>query len=284
MKYIKNLFSGIVIGIANIIPGVSGGTMAVILGIYDRIIDAISLNLKKLKKNFTFILTVGLGMLLGISVIAKLLNFLFENYNVATQFFFIGLILGSIPLVWKKTTEFKKFRAINIIPFVITLALMIALAFSKEITNDIITTVDLKEFIVLLFSGTVAAIAMIIPGISGAFMLKAMGQYETVSSAIEIGNFNFAIIIPVAIGIIIGLLVGAKLISVLLNKFQQGVYSAILGLVIGSVVEIYPREFAFNTQGIVAIIVMIIGFMIPVYMNWLDNKHIAVKKNQPLND
>ena len=266
MKYIKNIFAGIVIGVANIIPGVSGGTMAVVLGIYDKLIDAISLNLKKLKNNWKFIATLGIGMVLGISVLAKLLTWLFENYNVPTQFFFIGLILGSIPLVWKKATETKKFKALNIVPFLITFAIMITMAVMKQGDNEIETELSIKLFLILVLCGAIAAFAMIIPGISGAFLLKALSQYETVSAAASIGDFNFAILIPTAIGIVLGLLAGAKLISTLLKKYQQGIYAAILGLIIGSVVEIYPTEFIFNVEGIIAIFVAAIGFIIPIFM------------------
>ena len=274
MTYIKNIIAGIVIGIANIIPGVSGGTMAVVLGIYDKLIDAISLNIQKLKKNWKFILTLGIGMVLGISVLAKLLTWLFENYNVPTQFFFIGLILGSIPLVWRKTTETKKFQKINIIPFLVTLGIMIVMAVMKQGENVIETELSLKLCLILILCAAIAAFAMIIPGISGAFLLKALGQYETISAAASIGDFNFAILIPVAIGIVIGILVGAKLISTLLKKYHQGIYSAILGLIIGSVIEIYPSDFSFNIEGIIAIIVAVIGFAIPVFM-----EKIEVQKN-----
>lgn len=266
MTYIKNIIAGMVIGIANIIPGVSGGTMAVVLGIYDKLIDAISLNFQKLKKNWKFILTLGTGMVIGISVIAKLLTWLFENHNVPTQFFFIGLILGSIPLVWKKATETKKFKALNIVPFLITFGVMIIMAVMKQGENIVETSVTPKLFLILILCGAIAAFAMIIPGISGAFLLKALGQYETVSAAASIGDFNFGILIPTGIGIVIGLLLGAKLISTLLKKYNQGIYAAILGLIIGSVIEIYPKDFTLGIEGIVAVFVAIIGFMIPIYM------------------
>lgn len=266
MTYLKNIIAGIVIGVANIIPGVSGGTMAVVLGIYDRLIDAISLNLGKLKKNWKFILTLGIGMVFGISVVAKLLTWLFKNYNVPTQFFFIGLILGSIPLVWRKTTETKNFKKINIIPFLITLGVMVLMAVMKQGENTVDTKLTVTLFIILVLSGAIASFAMIIPGISGAFLLKVLGQYETISAAASIGDFNFAILIPVAIGIVLGLLVGAKLISTLLKKYHQGIYAAILGLIVGSVIEIYPTDFEINLEGVIAVIVAVIGFAIPIFM------------------
>jgi len=270
MNYIRNFIAGIIIGVANIIPGVSGGTMAVVLGVYDKLIDAISLNLKKLKENWKFLLAIFAGAGVGIILFAKLLTYLFENYNVPTQFFFIGLILGSIPLVWKKTTEFKRFQAINIIPFLITLGAMVAMSIIKAGDNVVQTELTFPLAIILIASASAAAIAMIIPGISGSFVLKALGYYDTVLAAID--RMDIAMLIPVGIGIVIGILAGAKLISTLLKKFQQGIYSAIFGLVIGSVFVIYPKEFGANLQGVIAIVVMIIGGIIPLLMERADIK------------
>ncbi len=264
MEYIRNIIAGIVIGIANIIPGVSGGTMAVVLGIYDRLIDSISLSLKKLKKNWKFLLTVGIGILTGILLFAKLLTFLFESYNVPTKFFFIGLIVGSIPLVWKKTTEHKRFQSVNIIPFLITLAIMIAMTVIGKGENVAQTVLTAPLFITLIIVSALAAISMIIPGISGSFIMTALGQYETVLSAID--RLDIRMLIPVAIGVTIGILGGAKLISILLKRFQQGIYAAILGLILGSIVVIFPREYAFNLQGLIAIFVLLIGITIPLLM------------------
>ena len=268
--YIRNIIAGIIIGVANIIPGVSGGTMAVVLGVYDRLIDSISLNLKKLKQNWLFLLTILGGAGVGILLFAKLLTYLFENYNVPTQFFFIGLIVGSIPLVWKKTIEHKEFQTINLIPFIVTFGAMLAMSIIKEGENTIETELSPMLFVVLILNSAFAAISMIIPGISGSFILKALGQYETVLAAID--RLDIIILIPVGIGVIIGIIGGAKLISILLKKFHQGVYAAILGLVIGSVFVIYPMDFRFNLLGFIAIIALALGVGITILMDRLNKE------------
>ncbi len=270
MTYIRNLIAGLIIGIANIIPGVSGGTMAVVLGVYDRLIDSISLSIKKFKKNWLFLITVLGGAGVGILLFAKLLTYLFKNYNVPTQFFFIGLIAGSIPLVWKKTVEHKEFKTINLIPFIVTFGTMLAMSIIKEGENTIKTDLNPMLFVVLIITSACAAISMIIPGISGSFVLKALGQYDTVLAAID--RLDIIMLIPVGIGVLIGLLGGAKLISVLLKKFHQGVYSAILGLVIGSVFVIYPMDFRFNLLGFIAIIALALGVGITIIMDRLNKE------------
>ena len=101
---LKNICAGAMVGVANIIPGVSGGTMAVVLGIYDRLIDSLSLRWQKLKKNFWFLLTVGVGALAGIFAFSVLIDYLLGHYNMPTNFAFVGIILGSIPMIYRKTT------------------------------------------------------------------------------------------------------------------------------------------------------------------------------------
>lgn len=270
MKFLLIFLKGIVVGIANIIPGVSGGTMAVILGIYDELINAISLSPEKLKKNWSFILSIGLGMGVGILVFAKLLDFLFVNYNVPTQFFFIGLILGSIPLVWKIAVSEKAFCKINIIPFVLMFAVMFVMFLLKPTENTIVKEISTVIFIKLTLAGAVGAVAMLIPGISGSFMLKAMGQYETVAAAIA--DLNVILLIPVAVGVCVGLLAGAKIISILIRRYKQGIYLGILGLIVGSVLVVYPQEFAFKADIIPAAATMIVGGTIPLIMSRKEAK------------
>ena len=113
MTHIINVLKGVVIGIANAIPGVSGGTMMVIMKVFDRLLGAVTLNLKKLKENFVFLLTILLGMGIGVILSAKVLSVCFEKYFVQTQFFFMGVVLGSLPMIYKIATEKKKFSAVH---------------------------------------------------------------------------------------------------------------------------------------------------------------------------
>ena len=269
MGYFINILKGIVIGIANAIPGVSGGTMAVIMKIYDRLIDAVSLSFEKLKKNWKFLLTLGIGMIVGILLAAQVLSFLFKTYNVPTQFFFIGLIAGSLPMIWNEATSEKKFSPMNIIPFLIGVGLILTVSLVSGIENKVYTEMSLPLAIYMIVAMAISAMAMIIPGISGSMVMTVLGGYQTVLSAIN--DFNIPILIVMAIGGAIGILGGAKLISVLLKKWKQPVYFVIIGLIIGSFYSIYPKEFAFNSQGIIAILVFLIGITIPSLME-LPNK------------
>lgn len=273
----ENLFTalkGIALGMAFVIPGFSGGTMAVILKIYDKLLDAISLNLKKLKKNLPFIIALGLGMAVGVFLTAVALKFLFENYPVATNLTLTGIVVGSLPMIWKECTSEAKFKPVNIIPFILALAVMVVMFFIKR--SEPVEAVAQTEFSIglalkLAVGGMIAAVSMVIPGISGSLMLTIMGLYETTITSVS--DRNFALIIPIGIGAVIGVLAGAKIISILLGRFKQGTYAVIIGLIVGSLLTIFPSDFRFNTQGIVGIILGIIGFILPIAFDRIESKN-----------
>lgn len=234
MNLLTVFLSGVVIGIANIIPGVSGGTMAVVLNIFDRLVGAISDIRKNFKKNALFLLLIILGMGAGILLFASLITYCLNHFPTATNFFFVGLIAGSIPMVYKRATA-DRFKAAHLIPFVLAFGVMI---FTVVVTPDdsaaqIMTKLDVVNFIKLLLVSILASACMIIPGISGSFVMLLLGTYTTVTTAIH--SFNILILIPVAVGCVIGFVGGAKLIRHLLEKYPQATYFTILGLVIGSI-------------------------------------------------
>lgn len=281
MEHIVNVLKGAVIGIANAIPGVSGGTMMVIMKVFDRLLGAVTLNLKKLKENFVFLLTILIGMGIGVILSAKVLSYCFEEFYVQTQFFFMGVVLGSLPMIYKEATKEKKLSPVHIIPFLIGLGVIIGVTVASMSmgANSVRTSLDAGTFFYLTVISIVAAAAMIMPGLSGSLVLLILGGYQTVIQAVD--EMNIPILIPVAIGIIIGVVLCAKLITVCLKKWFRGTYAAILGLICGSFYAIFPREtpgtegstdFTFNTSGIIAIIIGIIGVMLPLSMGYIDSK------------
>lgn len=257
MNNLMNFFKGMAVGVANIIPGVSGGTMAVILHMYDELIESISTFFKDWKKNLLYLIPIGLGAIVGIVAFSKIVKYLLENYPMATNFFFIGLIVGSCPLIFNKAKE-GGIKKGNIIPFIITFAFIVAISVINppEENAKIITTLTLNSFITLALTSMIGAVAMIIPGLSGSFILLILGVYTTIITAIA--DMNVLILVPVAIGVALGILGGSKAIDILIKKYKQGTYMAILGFVVGSIFAIYPG-FVFGAEGIVSIIVLAIG-------------------------
>lgn len=267
MNFLKRLISGAVIGVANIIPGVSGGTMAVILNIYDKLISSLSGFTKNIKKNFIFLLPIGLGAVIGILLFAKGINYLLNNHNMIINFLFLGLVIGSIPMIYKKAVS-TKFNPLSLIPFFVMLGIMVitVLLSSGDDSNKIITSLNFSSFIWIVISLSISSACMIIPGISGSTMMLIFGVYSSVTTAIS--DKNILILIPVAIGCLIGVLGGSKLIDILIKKFHQATYFGILGLLVGSIFAIYSESepFTFNFNGLIGIFILIIGILMAYFL------------------
>lgn len=349
-QHILNLIYGVVFGIANIIPGVSGGTMMVVFGIYDKLIGVLSFKLAEIKKNIVFLIFFGIGAAGGIFGFSYLISYLLQYHPVATNMFFMGLIVGSIPLIYRNATAGgKKIKPYCLLAFIPALALVVGLAILDKNTNDqsyVISSnlqgnsatvifensgkYDIKNgwqikvdgaeieavtsdnctikkssdkgftlkgadgveipvgksvtveftvkggkitndsvsasytykmnvglFFTLLVGLTIAAVAMIIPGVSGSFVMILLGLYSTVIGAIK--SLDIITLIPVAIGVVLGIVFGAKLIGALLKRFSLLVYSAIMGLVIGSLYAILPAGIGLNLETLIGVFALAVG-------------------------
>lgn len=239
--YIILAIKGFFLGIANIIPGVSGGTLALTLGIYQDLIGAISHFFKNLKKNLKLLIPLGIGMIVAILLGSKVISYCLDKFPFPTTLFFIGLIVGGIPLLTKKVKG-KKLKPLNLAVFLLTFSIVMIMTFLNAGNN----TVDLSEIsfiqtILLLIVGMVAAATMVIPGVSGSFVLMLLGYYKPIVSTI--GNLtdfsllghNILVLAPFGVGVLIGIILIAKLIEYLLKKHEIPTYYGILGFVISSV-------------------------------------------------
>ncbi len=266
MNLLKYFIYGIIIGVANIIPGVSGGTMAVVLNVYDRLISSISNFKNNFKKNASFLLPIVIGAMFAVLLLSKGITFLLDNYYMITNFFFIGIIIGSIPMVYGKATE-DSFKPMHIIPCIVTLGIMLATVYIMPSSGNqaIATTLSAGIFIKLTLISAVAAVCMIIPGISGSFVMLLFGVYETITTAIS--DFNILILIPIGIGCLTGIILGSKAIEKVLKRYPQATYFAILGFMFGSIPAIVQKiqsESAF-TGGwslLIGIAFLVLGIMI----------------------
>jgi len=241
MEIIKLLGIGIILGVSNVIPGVSGGTMAVVFNVYERLLSVITINVKKILSQWQFVIPLGAGVVFGIILFSKVITFLFTSYPVPTNMFFCGLITGSIPLILRKIPgrQTEKLRPSIIICLLAAFALMVVmLVISPEESNIIYTDMSLSIFIRLFISAALAAVAMIIPGISGSFLMIVLGMYTTIIASVS--SLNIPFLIPVAFGVVFGLLFGAKLVKFLMIRVPSQTYGAILGLVAGSLLLIFP--------------------------------------------
>lgn len=239
--FLLNFFKGIGIGVANVIPGVSGGTMAVLFGIYDKLIDAIANFLKadreKKIEYIKFLLPLLIGCGVGILAFAKIIGYLYENYPIYTKGAFIILVLPSIPVIIKGE-NFSNVK--NILAFAFGLMFVIGFfmitykfsgnSFAKQ---EIFTTMyGLK----LTLCGALAGGAMIIPGISGSLLLLALGEHENIIN--YIGAVDIIPLLYFSVGVGIGILLFTKIINYFLVNYRGKTLFVILGIVVGSLIEL----------------------------------------------
>lgn len=241
--FIINALKGVSIGIANVIPGVSGGTLAVITGIFERLINAIksfdfkALNLLlkfKIKElinyiDFYFLLAVGTGMIIAIFSVVKIFNYLFIHYPVYIWAFFFGLIAPSIFYVGK---TIKKWSNIIYFLFFSGIGFAILLAFINPATQN-------DNLFYILLCGAISITAMILPGISGSFVLLLMGNYYLIAIK-SVNELNLSILIPFVLGCVVGLISFANLLSIILKKYHDETMALLTGFIAGSLYFIWP--------------------------------------------
>lgn len=274
---INSLFlviKGFFIGLANIIPGVSGGTLALTLGIYDKLISSISHFFKDIKGNLKFLIPIGIGIVLSIFSLSHVISFCLDKYVLPTVLFFIGAILGGTPMLLRHV-NLNKINYKDIIVFLCTFCLIIGLTFLTAGNNISLDNVTIKLMLILFFVGAIVAATMIVPGISGSAVLMTLGFYEPVLNVVKnITDFsklghNVSIIIPLVLGFGVGIILMVKLIEFLLKKYEERSYYGIIGFVFSSVISIILQNFIMNPnysttvlQVLAGIILFTIGYLL----------------------
>ena len=240
MNFILDFFKGILIGAGAILPGISSGVFCVIFGIYEKLVNSILNLFHDFKKNIIFLFPLVLGGIVGVLLVGKLLNFLFSTYPMPTKFCFIGLILGSIPILFKRANGDKGFR-LHYLTFLISAFLLGVLSIKLENVLPQIFNIQVSNsyFFYLIFAGFLMSIGIVVPGVSSSVILMSLGIYTTYLDAVA--NVNLCILFPLGIGILIGGFIFLKLIQFLLCNYHTQTFYAIIGFVLGSVLVLYPR-------------------------------------------
>lgn len=257
MTFFMDTIKGILIGIANIIPGVSGGTMAVSLGIYDKLISSVSGLLKDWKKSLHTLIPIILGCGIGIVGFTYAIEYLLSHHTFVTCMAFVGLILGGIPvLVVSLKKELSKSSSKIGISGILAFVLLFAVAVFLPMMNaeeEALKTFSVSPGVMaaLFFVGIIASATMVVPGVSGSLVMMILGYYygiiNTIKSFLDaLKAFDmtglahgFALLAPFGIGMLLGIFLIAKLITFLFEKFGIQTYCAILGLIIASPFAIF---------------------------------------------
>ena len=270
-----NFFKGFFIGIGNIIPGVSGGTLAVSFDLFDKIISAINNLTVNFRKNFLFLLPIGLGAGAGILIFSSIVNWALIHYPFPTNMFFIGLVSGSVPLIYKKSgvSDIKASHVCVTLIFFLTTVYISSLTLNDSLSNNM-TRASVAMSIKLFVGGIISAASMVIPGISGSFMLVILGLYNlvlntvsSISSIVVKPSYDLiihliSVLVPFCIGSLVGVLSISKIIEYILKKIQSYTYFAILGLMLGSIFSIFKDPATYAAHGSIGFIPSITAFIL----------------------
>lgn len=251
MNTICAILKGILIGIASIIPGVSGGTIAVSMGVYDQIIYAVSHLHKDWKNSLKILFPYGIGVCLAVTFFSFAASFLFTRYPGPTTLTFLGLILGGIPSIWKQIPSPRISRS-HVLTFLLTFLIISGLAIWDASAPEIATsqTGFHPSLLFLFLTGILGAATLVIPGVSGTMLLMMLGCYQPLLTSINhfissILNCDLngmlqecQILIPFGIGILSGTFLCAHLMEFLFSRFKALTHCAILGLIVSSPIAI----------------------------------------------
>ena len=286
---IKDFFNGLTFGITQIVPGISGGTIAIILGFYEKLINAINNLTKDFKKQLKFIIPFGLGIIGGIIVFSSIINYLLTDFSFPTMLFFIGLIIGLIPLVFMKVKDPKKFFKLKellliFIPIVLLVISSHLNIVSSATPTEMISNMSIPFILFIIVAGIFSASALILPGVSGSFVLLIFGLYPLATYSVSnirhlLGDLNntslmmdiAVVLIPLGIGIVIGILVTARIVENLLKNHLKNTYLIVLGLLIGSIYVLIREPIVYQSGTSTTIIfagtlTFIIGALISYFL------------------
>lgn len=262
---------GIVLGVAFVIPGVSGGTLAVLMGIYEELIEAASNFYKSIadfKKYIMYLLPIGLGVVFSVAVFAKLIKFGLDKAPIITILIFLGMIIGGIPALVRNVKGTKtnlKDMTLMLVGLIIVISMLI---FHKSNTNVVLTNMSITGYITLFLVGAIAAVTMVVPGISGSFTLMLIGYYEPILNLVnDITSFknlgpNLILIFIFMLGVFIGIIFISKIIEWCLKHYKRETYYAIIGFVLSSIISVIYEvsKFPFNlTHLIIGIVLLVIN-------------------------
>lgn len=253
---------GLCIGGTMLVPGVSGGSMAIILGIYDQLVSSVSSFFKHKRKSAVFLGIFCLGALIGMILFARPLLHLIENYPKPMMFFFMGAVAGSAPMIYRKGGSHSACWQDGMF-FLLGLALIVLLSLFPK-TSFEMTANDQYVYFLLVLSGFLAAIALVLPGISVSYMLLLLGMYDTTMRAFE--TFYLPYLLPLGIGLILGIFATTKLLECAMTQYPRQTYRIILGFILGSVVEIFPG-LPSGIEILLCAILLTAGFVIIYYLS-----------------
>ena len=273
-QIMERFFKGIIVGLGGVAPGLSGSVLLIIFGLYRKTLNALGSIFTNFRKNIAFLTPLVSGMFLGVLMFSKLIDFFLAYYEIPTRFCFLGLILGTLPMIWQ---EVKKQGFRRIYYSVILFSFFLGSWFFTVNPNAFpqIETPNLFQCILL---GISVAATAIIPGVDPAVFLSTLGFYEMYVRALA--NLDFSILLPMVVGLGLGAVSISFIMSTLFRYFYTGTYSIIFGIFLSMIPNMLSENctLSWNTQSFVSIALMIIGFFISFYLGDLETNNLRLKK------
>lgn len=264
-----NILKGFAMGTSDLVPGVSGGTIALLLGIYNQFIASISgIFSRRFWPSFTFLIPIIIGMLLAMGSLSNLFNYLLSQHHIPTMFFFGGLIIGILPYLLKVSNYKTSFTTKHYMMVIAGIAILIVITLMNNGDKHAGETLTLSTGLIIKYfiAGMCASSAMLLPGISGSFMLLVFGVYGTVMLAIsEVVKLNFIglpILLAVGFGVLAGFIISSKIIQYFLTHHKLMTFALIIGFVVGSLFAVFPGLPTNIVMWFVSLVVFIIGFIV----------------------
>ena len=269
-----NFFKGIIVGIGGIAPGLSGSVLLVILGLYQKAINAIGTLFKDFKNNVKFLFPLVLGFGVGVIIFSKIVDFLLGNFEMYTRYAFLGLVLGTIPLFYKEVKK-EGFKKKYYIYIAIAAILGISVFFFNKNLFPAVTNPNLFQSVIL---GVAVAGSSIVPGVDSAVILSSLGLYELYVSSLA--DFNLSILIPAGFGLVIGALVISFIINKLIKRFYTATFSIIFGLFLSIIPNVLNGScvLGWNANSVISIIICILGFGVSYFLGDIKGNIEKFKK------
>ena len=267
-KIILQIFQGALIGLGAVLPGISGGVLCVVFGIYQTIMELLADPIHKFKTHVPKLIPVGIGGVIGFLGIAKALGFLLEKYPAPSVCVFIGLIAGMLPSLFKEAGKEGRSKA-----SFVSLGLAMVFVFTLLISLKVLSVNIVPNFGWYLFCGFCAALSVIAPGMSFSTLLMPLGLYEPFVSGI--GDLNFKVLIPGAIGGVLTVFLFAKAVNLLFKKYYSVAFHAIVGIVIAATVMIIPFE-SFTTSVlscVINVVCIVVGVVASLLLDKFNSKY-----------
>ena len=274
METIKHFLKGIIAGVGGIAPGLSGSVLLVIMGLYEKTINALGTLFKHFKKNVKFLLPVCLGMACGVLLFSKIVDFLLANFETPTRFAFLGLVLGTIPLFYRQVRK-KGFR--NRYYFVMLVAGLAGLMLFG-MNRALFPQITDPNFFQKVFLGVAVAGSSIVPGVDSAVIMSSLGLYELYVSSIA--NLDMSVLLPALIGLVLGAAAISAGMNFLLKKAYTLTFSVIFGLFISIIPNILQDCYKINNlwEGAVAIAFALAGCIVSYYLGDISANNARLKR------